>query len=146
MFTFFASLLAVLESLTATGLSVWYSQVTFPVLEHCSPDHTGRDSNGYYTCECTEGFIDPPSLNREVYRFHRVPGCELLGTDLITFKHSVLALYCLGTVVAVVLSIAAFKKLRSVGFCAESGTYLVWSNNQLFLSVAYFTLYNFLYM
>ncbi len=60
-----------------------------------------------------------------MYKFERVPGCGLLGTDLIIFKHVLLGLYCLGAVASLILTGAAVKKLRSVGFCAESGTYLV---------------------
>lgn len=76
-------------------------------------------------CACSEGFINPPSLMRTVYRFDSVSDCTMLGGTLRVFHNSITALYGVGALLAFLLAVGASKTLHSLGVCRESGVYVV---------------------
>lgn len=120
VFTLVLSLLAVGEALLAVALSVWYVTSVFIALQNCDPQ--SFFSQPPFTCECSAGFIDPPSLLRTVYRFSGVSDCGWLGRGVVSIHSVLLALYCTGAGVSLVLMATAGKKLYSAG---KSGIYLV---------------------
>ena len=122
-FTFASSVTATCECLLAVALTVWYSMSISPILDQCDPEFVqGRSTS---TCECSHGFIDPPSLKRVVYRFRNVSNCDSLG-DMLGFFHNVLlAMFAVGGALCIFVSIFAIKKLRSIGVCGKSGVYVV---------------------
>ena len=126
LFTLAVAIMAGVEALLAAGLSVWYSQDTFPALERCSSAFPLPTNDSYRSCECSTGFIDPPSLQRVVYTFERVPGsCSDIKTSLAIFTYILLGLYCVGAGLSVVLVLATLRKLHSLGLFGKSGIYLV---------------------
>ncbi len=112
------------ETVLALAVSLWRHLILSPILPLCSPDPSlvGR---GSLTCECTEGFINPPSLIRTVYRFEGVGDCEALGGSLHVFYNILTGLYTLGIVLAVLLCIGAGKRLHTLGVWVDSGVYTV---------------------
>ena len=123
-FTFATSITAMCECLLALALTVWYSMVVSPILDYCSPEFVrGRSTD---TCECTLGFINPPSLKRTVYRFENVSAnCEDLREMLSFFRNVLLAMFAVGAALSALAAIFAIKKLRSLGVCGKSGVYVV---------------------
>ena len=111
------------EALLAVALSVWYSEVTLPALQSCTPQSFFTQPP--HTCECSVGFINPPSLLRTVYRFNGVSNCSEFGMWVRTIHRVLHALYSTGVVLSLVGIIMACKKLHSAGFCGKSGIYLV---------------------
>ena len=97
--------------------------VISPILDHCSPEFIqGRSTS---TCECTLGFINPPSLKRIVYRFKNVSDCEDLGEMLSFYRNVLLAMFSIGALLSILAAIFSIKKLRSIGVCGKSGVYIV---------------------
>ena len=114
---------AIVECLLAVALTIWYMMAISPILNHCSPEFIrGRSTS---TCECTLGFINPPSLKRIVYRFKNVSDCEELGEMLSFFRNVLLAMFSVGVVLSGLVTIFAVKKLKSLGVCGKSGVYVV---------------------
>lgn len=112
----------------AIALNIWYSMVVAPVLNHCSPEFIqGRSTS---TCECSLGFINPPSLKRVVYRFKNVSDCEDLGEILGFFRNVLLAMFAVGAFLSVLVAIFAVKRLNSLGVCGKSGVYVVTPDEQ----------------
>ena len=119
---------AACECLVAVALNIWYSMVVAPVLDHCSPEFIrGR---GTSTCECSLGFINPPSLKRVVYRFKNVSDCEELGEMLSFFHNVLLAMFVVGVLLSILVAIFAIKRLNSLGVCGKSGVYVVTPDEQ----------------
>ena len=109
-------------------LNIWYSMVISPILNHCDPEFIqGRSTS---TCECSLGFINPPSLKRVVYRFKNVSDCQDLGEMLTFFRNVLLAMYAVGVVLSILVAIFAVKKLNSLGVCGKSGVYVVTPDEQ----------------
>lgn len=126
LFTLVVAIVAGVEALLAAAMSVWYSQDTFPALEKCSSTFPLPTNDSFRTCECSTGFIDPPSLRRVVYTFERVSGsCSDIKTSLVTFTYVLLGLYCVGAGMSILLVLAACRKLHSLGLFGKSGIYLV---------------------
>ena len=126
--------MATCEALLAVALSVWYSEATLPALQSCTPQ--SFFSQPPHTCECSIGFINPPSLLRTVYRFHGVSNCSQFGMWLRTIHRILHALYSTGVVLSLVVIITACKKLHSAGFCGKSGIYLVGHSGTMQLPVS----------
>lgn len=122
-FSFASSVTATCECLLAVALTVWYSMSISPILNHCDPEFVrGRSTS---TCECSRGFINPPSLKRVVYRFRDVSDCDGLG-DMLGFFHNVLlAMFAVGGALSIFVALFSIKKLRSIGVCGKSGVYVV---------------------
>ena len=128
-FTLATSITATCECLLAVALTVWYSVTVMPILDHCDPEFIQGKSTT--TCECSLGFIDPPSLKRVVYRFKNVSDCEALGEMLNFFNNVLLALFSVGAVLSVLVAVFAIKKLNSLGACGKSGVYVVTPDQSL---------------
>ena len=120
VFTLVLSIVVVGEALLAVALSVWNVTSVFVALQNCNPQ--SFFSQPPFTCECSAGFIDPPSLLRTVYRFSGVSDCSWLERGMVSIHSLLLALYCTGAGVSLVLMAAASKKLYAAG---KSGIYLV---------------------
>ena len=119
---------AACECLVAVALNIWYSMVVAPVLDHCSPEFIrGRSTS---TCECSLGFINPPSLKRVVYRFKNVSNCEELGEMLSFFRNVLLAMFVVGAFLSILVAVFAIKRLNSLGVCGKSGVYVVTPDEQ----------------
>lgn len=127
VFTLVLSIVVVGEALLAVALSVWNVTSVYVALQNCNPQ--SFFSQPPLTCECSAGFIDPPSLLRTVYRFSGVSDCSWLGRGVVSIHSLLLALYCTGAGVSLVLMAAASKKLYAAG---KSGIYLVGYYNKAY--------------
>ena len=121
------SIIATFYCLLAIALSVWYLMTISPVLDRCTPTlslghHTASSQT---QCECSSGFINPPSLRRIVYHFDGVSDCGSLREMLQLFQYVLLGLYSLGVVLSISVSVSSSKKLHSLGVCGKSGVYVV---------------------
>lgn len=95
-----------------------------PILNQCSPEFIQGKSTS--TCECSLGFVDPPSLKRVVYRFKDVSAdCEDLGEMLSFFRNVLLAMFVVGAGLSIIVVVFSVKKLKSLGVCGKSGVYVV---------------------
>ena len=122
-FTLASSVAATCECLLAVALTVWYSMSISPILYDCDREFVNGRSTS--TCECSRGFIDPPSLERIVYRFRDVSDCESLGETLSFFHNVLLAMFVVGGALSILVAIFAIKRLNSLGVCGKSGVYVV---------------------
>ncbi len=127
------SIVGVLECLLAISLFIWYRVDVSPALQSCFPDLTSLPSSGGgpssirpMTCECTSGFIDPPSLRTSIHHFMGVSDCSSLGEVLGAFHWALLALYTFGIALAILAGILAARRLHESGACCgKSGAYNV---------------------
>ena len=130
------SVVGVLECVLAISLFLWFHVDVSPVLQNCFPDLTSLPSDAGpsspmllhqpVTCECTSGFIDPPSLRTSIHHFRGVSDCSSLGGVLGAFHWALLALYILGISLAVVAGVLAIRRLHASGACCgKSGAYAV---------------------
>ena len=109
-------------------LNIWYSMVVAPAFDHCSPEFIqGRSTS---TCECSLGFINPPSLRRVVYRFKNVSDCGDLGEMLSFFRNVLLAMFAVSAFLSILVVVFAAKRLNSLGVCGKSGVYVVTPDEQ----------------
>lgn len=123
-FTLSLAIIAACECLLALALSLWHYGIALPVFSTCTPEHPPPRLLTT-ACECSEGFINPPSLIRRVYRFDDVFDCTRLGSTLRVFYIITSSMYGMGALLSFVLAAAACKILHSLGVCRESGVYVV---------------------
>ncbi len=124
-FTLLLSVSTLVECLLAASLSLWYRVSVFPSLRTCSPDLTSPLRPHHVTCECTGGFIDPPSLNVVAHSFAGASDCTSLADVLSVFHWVLLGLYAAGAILSVLAAFLAARRLHSLGVFGKSGVYAV---------------------
>lgn len=125
-FTLLVSLFAIVECLLAASLCLWYRATVFPSLRDCTPDLTSASPvRSGVTCECANGFVDPPSLRVTIHRFSGVSDCSSLGDVLGLFHWVLLGLYSAGGILSAMAGFLAARRLHSFGVLGKSGVYAV---------------------
>ena len=118
--TVVVSVAALGEAAIAVGLSAWLLVRMGPSLLSCT-HHPASPTE----CSCSSGFVDPPSLVREVQLFAAASECGLLGTRILRLHYLLLGLYCVGVALAIAMVATAGKHLHSLGLFGKSGIYTV---------------------
>lgn len=121
-FTLVVSVVGALECLLAISLFLWYRLAIYPALEHCNPNLSLQPATA---CECTSGFIDPPSLRTTIHQFVGVSDCSSFGYVISTFHWALFSLYGTGVVLSILAGVLAAKRLYLSGMCGKSGVYAV---------------------
>lgn len=110
------------ECLLAISLFLWYRETISPALRHCSPNLPLQSA---VTCECTSGFVDPPSLRTTIHQFKGVSDCSSFADKLDSFHWALLSLHAVGVLVTALAGFLAARRLHSFGVCGKSGVYAV---------------------